>query len=138
MLLSAFQEQPAHEGDRGWAAAAPPPPASPTRRHALQPTLPPWQRIRRALAADPLAYCQALGPLGPAARASVLQPLALHNPVHAPSAMCRPPLSACGTQLGDLPVDRAGQLLPLHADVVQCHLTLGAVGGVPHSGARAA
>lgn len=117
------------------AAAAARPSPTVHRRRALQPPpLPPWQRLRRALqGADPLAHIDCLGPLGPAARPSVLQPLARAGGAHAPSSLCRPQLALCGTQLADLPVDRAGHLQPLAAGVAQCHLHLSRV-AVPHTG----
>ena len=116
------------------AAAAPPSPTAHRRRAQQQPALPPWQRLRRALhGPDPLVHVEGLGPLGPAARPSVLQPLARAGGAHAPSALCRPQLSLCGTRLADLPVDRQGRLQPQEAGVVQCHLHLGRV-AVPHTG----
>lgn len=135
----AAEEQPRAED----AAAAhpqppPPPPGSPThaRRRAFQPpSLPLWQRVCRALGPAPHAYLQSLGPLAPTARPTALQPLALRRSgAHAPSALGGTRLTADGTQLAELPVDRGGQLLPVQAGLVQCHLELGTVKGVPPSG----
>ena len=136
----AAEEQPRAEDAAAAHPQQPPPPPlrSPThaRRRALQPPPPPlWQRVCRALGAAPHAYLQSLGPLAPTARPSALQPLALRRSgANAPSALCGMRLAADGTQLSELPVDGAGQLLPVQAGLVQCHLELGTVKGVPPSG----
>lgn len=106
-----------------------PPPASPTRRRLQPPPLPLWQRVCRAVAPVAQAYMQGLGQLAPTARPSALQPLTQRR-----SAVCAPRLAVDGTQLADLPVDGAGQLLPVNGGVAQCHLELGTVKGVPPSG----
>lgn len=136
---------------------SPPPPASPTR-HLVHPSaLPPWQRVRRALEPDPLAYVTALleaAPLrAPTARPSALLPLLRHGQ-HAPATLCTPRLALCGTRLADLPLDRSGKLAPLGlvgsvgsgsgsgsdggGAVAHCHVSLGrTVKGIPDSGAWA-
>ncbi|KAL4459178.1 hypothetical protein ABPG75_014043 [Micractinium tetrahymenae] len=116
--------------------------------------LPPWQRVRRALGHEPLAYANALleaAPLrAPTARPSALQPL-LKRGQHSQATLCTPCLSLCGTRLEDLPVDRSGKLGPLglggssngsssgssgsSGAVAHCHVSLGStVKGVPRSG----
>eukprot|EP00887_Chlorella_sp_A99_P007002 scaffold2.g7002.t1 len=104
------------------------------RRRSSVCQLPPAQRVRLAVGADPLAYLSGLGKLAPTARPSSLQPL-LQRGRCAPSSLCAPSLDATGLGWADLEVDRRGQLVPTEA-VAQCRLELGAADGLPPAGAR--